>query len=122
MPAVVFASTLEPRSGRRDELVELLAELAQHMRAEPGCTQYSVHRPLGGGDGPLLIIQGYVSVEAYREHSAWVRGQLPRISALVATPPAPPVLFEPVSRGGDAAPESSPGRAEAGQPHAATRP
>lgn len=95
-------STLEPKSGRRDELVELLAEFAKHIRAEPECMQYSVHRPLGGDDGPLLVIQMYASVEAYREHSSWVRGQISRISELVATPPVPPALFEPVSLGADA--------------------
>jgi quinol monooxygenase YgiN len=47
MPEVVFVSTLEPKDERRDELVELLAELAKHIRGEPGYLQYSVHRPLG---------------------------------------------------------------------------
>jgi hypothetical protein len=32
MPEVVFVSTLEPKDGRRDELVEVLAELAKHIR------------------------------------------------------------------------------------------
>ena len=105
MPAVVFVSTLEPKNGRCDELVELLAELAKHVRAEPGCIEYSVHRPLGDNDGPLLVIQKYASAEAYREHSSWVSGQIPRISELIATPPVPPTLFEPVQLGDDAARE-----------------
>jgi quinol monooxygenase YgiN len=92
-------STLEPKDGRRDELVELLAELAKHIRGEPGYLQYSVHRPLGEDKGPLLVIQRYTSLEAYQEHSSWARGQAPRISELLATPPAPPVLFEPVPLG-----------------------
>jgi quinol monooxygenase YgiN len=103
MPEVVFVSTLEPKDGRRDQLVELLAELAKHIRGEPGYLQYSVHRPLGEDKGPLLVIQRYTSLEAYQEHSSWARGQAPRISELLATPPAPPVLFEPVPLGGDAA-------------------
>ena len=45
MPAVVFVTTLEPKDGRRDELVGLLAELAKHIRGEPGFMQYSVYRP-----------------------------------------------------------------------------
>src|SRR4029079_3755465 len=57
MPEVVFVSTLEPKDGRRDQLVELLAELAKHIRGEPGYLQYSVHRPLGEDKGPLLVIQ-----------------------------------------------------------------
>ena len=80
MPAVVFVTTLEPKDGRRDELVGLLAELAKHIRGEPGFMQYSVYRPLGDDNGPLLVIQMYASVEAYQEHNSWVRGQIPRIS------------------------------------------
>jgi quinol monooxygenase YgiN len=99
MTAVVFASTLQPKNGRHDELVELLAELARHIRAEPGCIEYSVHRPLGDDNSPLLVIQRYASVEAYQEHSAWVRGQIPKISELLASLPAPPALFEPVPLG-----------------------
>jgi quinol monooxygenase YgiN len=102
MPAVVFVSTLEPKDGRRDELVELLAELAKHIRAEPGFMEYSVHRLLGDDSGPLLVIQRYASIEAYQDHNSWVRGKIPRISELLATAPAPPVLFEPVPLGDDA--------------------
>jgi hypothetical protein len=47
----------------------------------------------------------YASVEAYQEHNSWVRGQIPRISELLAASPAPPALFEPVPLGGDAAKE-----------------
>jgi len=105
MPAVVFVTTLEPKDGRRDELVGLLAELAKHIRGKPGFMQYSAYRSLGGDDGPLLVIQMYASVEAYQEHNSWVRGQIPRISELLAAPPAPPALFEPVLLGDDAAKE-----------------
>ena len=106
MPAVVFVSTLEPKIGRRDELVQLLAEFAEHIRAERGCLEYSVYRPLGDDNGPFLVIQMYASVEAYREHSSWVRRQIPRLSELVATPPVPPALFEPLLLGGNPARES----------------
>ena len=61
MPEIVFVSTLEPKDGRRDELVELLAELAKHIRGEPGYLQYSVHRPLGEDKGPLLVIQVHLA-------------------------------------------------------------
>ena len=101
MPEVVFASTMEPKDGHLDDLVQLLAELAAHIHDEAGCLQYSVYRPLGENRGPLLIMQRYASLEAYQEHSAWVRGQIPRISEHLAAPPAPPVLFEPVSLGGE---------------------
>ena len=80
----------------KEELATKQAELAKHIRGEPGFMQYSVYRPLGDDNGPLLVIQMYASVEAYQEHNSWVRGQLPRISELLAAPPAPPALFEPV--------------------------
>jgi quinol monooxygenase YgiN len=99
MPAVVFVTTLEPQDGRRDELVGLLAELAKHIRGEPGFMQYSVYRPLGGDSGPLLVIQMYASVEAYQEHNSWVRGQIPRISALLVAPrPSCPIRTGPARR------------------------
>lgn len=103
MPEIVFVSTMEPKDGQRDQLVQLLAELAKHIRAEPVYLQYSVHRPLGEDTGPLLVIQRYTSLEAYQEHSSWARGQVSRINELLATPPVPPVLFEPVPLGDDAA-------------------
>jgi len=103
MPEVVFVSTLEPKDGRGDELVELLAQLAKHIRGEPGYLQYSVYRPLGEDKGQLLVIKKYASLEAYQDHSSWARGQAPRIGELLAAPPAPPVLFEPVPLGDDAA-------------------
>ncbi|WP_369394560.1 SDR family NAD(P)-dependent oxidoreductase [Streptomyces sp. CG1] len=96
--AVVAVSTLEPMEGRREDLVEVLTELAPQIRAEPGCLHYSVHRPRGGADGPLLVIQMFTSIEAFRDHSAGVADQIPRIGALLAAPPAPPTLFEPVSQ------------------------
>jgi Antibiotic biosynthesis monooxygenase len=66
MPEVVFVSTLEPKDGRRDELVELLAELAKHIRGEPGYLQYSVHRPLGEDKGPLVVAVAGVSLVGWR--------------------------------------------------------
>jgi quinol monooxygenase YgiN len=106
-PPVVAASTLQAKKGRRDELIALLTELARQIHAEPGGTHYSVHRPLGDDpDGPLLVIQACASVEAFREHSAKIRGELPRLVALLEGPPSPPVLFQPVPLGGPAAKES----------------
>ncbi|MFJ5306851.1 putative quinol monooxygenase [Streptomyces sp. NPDC088350] len=96
--AVVAVSTMEPRNGRREDLLEVLADLAPRIRAEPGCLHYSVHRARGDTDGPLLVIQMFASIEAFTEHSASVADQIPRIAALLATPPVPPTLFEPVPR------------------------
>ncbi|NBH06532.1 SDR family NAD(P)-dependent oxidoreductase [Amycolatopsis sp. SID8362] len=93
---VVTVSTMEPKDGRREDLVALLAELAPRIRAEPGCLRYTVHRTHGEADGPLLVIQEFTSIEGFREHSKTVAGQIPRLAALLAKPPAPPALFEPV--------------------------
>ncbi|SDM79136.1 SDR family oxidoreductase [Actinacidiphila guanduensis] len=94
--AVVAASTMEPKDGRRKDLLAVLAELAPQIRAEPGCLHYSVHGPRGAADGPLLIIQKFASIEAFTQHSASVADQIPRIAALLAKPPVPPTLYEPV--------------------------
>ncbi|TDT98137.1 quinol monooxygenase YgiN [Streptomyces sp. 846.5] len=93
---VVAVSTMEAKDGRREDLVEVLAELATQIRAEPGCLHYSVHGARGDADGPLLVIQAFASIEAFRRHSASIAAQVPRIAALLATPPVPPTLFEPV--------------------------
>ncbi|MFJ6900701.1 SDR family oxidoreductase [Streptomyces hokutonensis] len=94
--AVVAVSTMEPQNGQREDLVKLLSELAPRIRAEPGCLHYSVHRSRGDADGPLLVIQMFASVEAFTRHSSVVAAEIPRISALLAAPPAPPALFEPL--------------------------
>ncbi|MHC3475588.1 SDR family oxidoreductase [Streptomyces sp. 7R007] len=93
---VVAVSTMKAKNGRREDLVEVLAALAPQIRAEPGCLHYSVHRARGDADGPLLAIQVFASIEAFTQHSANVAAQIPRIAALLAAPPVPPTLFEPV--------------------------
>lgn len=103
---VVAVSTLEPKKGRRDDLLALLAELAPQIRAEPGCLQYSVHSAPGDDRGPLLVIQMFTSTEAFTAHSSAIAPQIPRLSALLQTPPAPPALFGPVPSGGNSAKES----------------
>ena len=95
---VVAVSTMQSKDGRREDLLAVLTELAPQIRAEPGCLQYSVHRARNDADGPLLIIQQFASTEAFRRHSASMADQIPRIGALLATPPVPPALFEPVPR------------------------
>lgn len=95
---VVAVSTMQPGNGRREDLLEVLAGLAPQIRAEPGCLHYSVHRARGDADGPLLVIQMFASIEAFRQHSASVADQIPRIGALLAMSPVPPTLFEPVPR------------------------
>jgi quinol monooxygenase YgiN len=103
---VVAVSTLQPKKGHRDDLLALLAELAPQIRAEPGCLRYSVHSTRGDDYGPLLVIQMYASIEAFTAHSTAIAGQIPRLTELLETPPAPPALFGPVPSGGDPAKES----------------
>ncbi|GHF65368.1 NAD(P)-dependent dehydrogenase (short-subunit alcohol dehydrogenase family) [Amycolatopsis bartoniae] len=93
---VVAVSTMEPKDGRHEDLVALLAELAPRIRAEPGCLEYAVHRGHGETGGPLLVIQKFTSIEAFRQHSTTVANQVPRIGALLAKPLVPPALLEPV--------------------------
>lgn len=92
---VVTMSTMRPKPGRGDDLAALLGELAPGIRAEPGCLRYSVHRAEGDADGSLLVLMEFVSAEAFRDHSARIAGQVPRIAELLAGPPAPPGLFGP---------------------------
>jgi quinol monooxygenase YgiN len=96
--AAVAVSTMEPRNGRREDLLEVLAELAPQIRAEPGCLHYSAHRARGDADGPLLVIQMFASIEAFTEHSASVADQIPRIATHLATSPVPPTPIEPARR------------------------
>lgn len=103
---VVAVSTLQPKKGHRDDLLALLAELAPQIRAEPGCLRYSVHAGRGADHNSLLVIQMFGSVEAFTAHSSAIAVQVPRLSALLETPPAPPALFGPVPSSGDPAKES----------------
>ena len=107
-PAVVASSIFTPKKGQRAALLALLSELANAMiYSEAGCTHYSVHRALAEDeDGPLLVIQAYVSLAAFREHGARIKAEIPRIAALLEGAPSPPVLFEQVSLGGPPAKES----------------
>jgi NAD(P)-dependent dehydrogenase (short-subunit alcohol dehydrogenase family) len=100
---VVAVSTLIPKKGQRNDLLALLAELAPQIRAEPGCLRYSVHAARGDDSGSLLIIQEYSSAETFSAHSSAIAAQIPRLSALLQTPPAPPTLFGPVPSDGNPA-------------------
>ena len=103
---VVAVSRMQPKKGRRDDLLALLAELAPQIRAEPGCLRYSVHSSIGDDHGPLLVIQMFASIEDFSAHSSAIAVQIPRLSALLDTPPAAPAMFGPVPSGGRPALES----------------
>jgi len=102
MPAFVTVNQLQPKDGQRGKLIELLREFAVSMHAEPGCVHYSVHEPIDDEAGPLTVIQAYSSIEAFEEHSAWMASNVPKLAALLASPPHPPVLHRQVSLSGHA--------------------
>ncbi|MFJ7217747.1 SDR family oxidoreductase [Amycolatopsis sp. NPDC098790] len=90
---VVTMSTMRPKPGRENELLDLLRELAPRIRAEPGCLRYSAHLTRDAGHPAVLILMEFESREAFEAHSARIAGQVSRIAALLETPPAPPALF-----------------------------
>jgi quinol monooxygenase YgiN len=91
--AYVVTNQLQAQPGRQEQLVTLLRRLATSMHAEPGGVHYSVHREIDDDDGPLTVIQAYDSVEAFHQHSAWMRSHVPQLASLLATAPAPPILL-----------------------------
>lgn len=100
MSTVLAVSQLQPKDGQRNEVIKLLRELAVSIHAEPGGVHYSVHKPTHDHNGPLTVIQVCSSIDAFREHSAWMHPNVPRLASLLAAPPQPPVLHEPVSLSG----------------------
>jgi quinol monooxygenase YgiN len=110
MPTFVFVNRLQPKDGQRGKLIGLLREFAVSMHAEPGCVHYSVHEPVDDDTGPLIVIQAYSSSEAFEEHSAWMAPNVPRLAALLASPPPTPVLYQQVSLSGHAKESLSAGR------------
>lgn len=100
MSVFVFINQLRAKDEQRDELVELLREFAVSIHAEPGCLHYSAHVPADDENGPVRVIQAYSSVEAFREHAAWMGPNIPRLAELLEFPPQPPVLLEQVPLSG----------------------
>lgn len=101
MATVVFTNQLQPADGQRDALIGLLREFADSIHADPGCLHYSVHEPIGDEATALTVIQAYTSVAAFEKHGEWMAPNIPRLAALLAFPPDPPVLLQPVSLSGD---------------------
>jgi hypothetical protein len=62
-----------------------------------------VHAARGDDNGSPLVIQEYSSAEAFSAHSSAIAAQIPRLSSLLQTPPAPPALFGPVPSDGNPA-------------------
>lgn len=100
MSTFVFVNQLQAKDGHREELIELLRELAVSMHAEIGRVHYSIHEPVEDETGPLTVIQAYSSIEAYEEHAAWMSPRLPRLAALLKSLPQPPALLQQVPLSG----------------------
>ena len=104
MPEVVFVSTLEPKDGRHDELVELLARPREAYPWRTGLPAVFGPPPARRGQGPApRHPEVHLARGVPRARLQWARGQAPGWASSFATPPAPPVLFEPVPLGDDAA-------------------
>jgi quinol monooxygenase YgiN len=96
MSTYVFVNEMQAKAGQQSELVDFLRGLAVSMHAEPGRLHYSVHRAIDDENGPVTVIQAYASRAAVDEHAAWMSTHLPKLAALLDSPPAPPVLLEQV--------------------------
>jgi quinol monooxygenase YgiN len=101
MSEFIFVNRLQAKDGHREELIELLREFAVSMHAEPGCVHYSIHEPVEDETGLLTVIQAYSSIEAFQEHAAWMGPNVPRLAALLESPPQPPALLQQVPLSGD---------------------
>ena len=49
----------------------------------------------------MTVIQAHTSVASFEKHGEWMAPNIPRLVALLASPPDPPVLLRSVSLGGD---------------------
>jgi quinol monooxygenase YgiN len=101
MATVVFINRLQPADGQRDALIGLQREFADSIHADPESLHYSVHEPIDDEAAPLTVIQAYTSVAGFEKHGEWMAPNIPRLVALLASPPDPPVLLRLVSLGGD---------------------
>ena len=86
--SIAIFTRLVAKSGRRDELVAVLEELAQSTRAEPGNEQFVTH---AARDEPDVVL-GYelftddAAMEAHRATDA-VRIARERLDDLLSAPP-----------------------------------
>ena len=101
MATVVFINRLQPADGKRDALIGLLREFADSIHADPESLHYSVHEPIDDEAAPLTVIQASTSVAGFEKHGEWMAPNIPRLVALLASPPDAPVLLRSVSLGGD---------------------
>jgi len=64
--SVVVVATIQPQSGRRDQVIAALEDAVARVHAEdPGCDLYALHE---NGD-QLVMIEKWASAEALTAHS-----------------------------------------------------
>ena len=67
MTGIVVVGDLDVLVGRRDELLELLADTQAQARQEPGCESYAFAE-VAGEPGHVLICQEWADEPALEEH------------------------------------------------------
>ena len=72
--------TVRSKSAHRESVRDLLLELVEPARAEPGCLYYDVYQQEKDAD-TFYIIDGWRSEEAIKAHSA--HPNVPRVVALL---------------------------------------
>jgi len=84
MSEVLIVAKLTPREGRMNDLLGVFASIAPEFHEkEPGTLVYSVNRPLEG-DGPVVVIEKYASMEAFEIHKQNLNRHIPEIEPLLA--------------------------------------
>lgn len=68
MPYVVTARW-EARPGQEDTILDLLTQVAEASRREPGCETFLAHRSVGD-PRVFFLYERYTSEEAFAEHAA----------------------------------------------------
>ena len=94
MPGIISATTFRPRKGKATELLALLENLQQQIRAEPGNVDYSLNQALS--TDAVLVIQVFESEDAFTDHGARMAAiDAPaRLAALTTNPLTRPELFQ----------------------------
>ena len=101
MSEVVVVAKLVPREGALQELLDILATLVPRVHAEePGNVLYAAHRVRGEENGPVVMVERFASIEAFRAHgaSAAMAEHQPLLAAVLDGPPEVRVL-DPVVLG-----------------------
>ncbi len=74
--------------GKEAELEAALRKVVQPTRAQAGCLQFSLWRPVGSG-GPLVGFERWASAEHHQAHlkGAHVQRLMSRLGGVLAAPP-----------------------------------